>query len=218
MKKTQIISLLILLFSFTACKTAKQMCLEDYNCYHQTDKEKTKYCNYFTSSSTVASYKKYLKKTDGIKDQLIVIENSKWFQGTYFGDEYIFFKDGKFDKMIRADKGNFFTRKIRDNTAEFLDYTTNEEIDFFLEAFEYLESLNLNRENCSEEITEEILIKINEHLSSKIEGDISFAGVSGSSTINVFDKNLRLIKQYYSPRFNIDIWISEKLEFDFKKN
>lgn len=217
MNKIKILILLTLLLSFNACKTAKEMCLDTHNCYHKTNKEKTKYCNYFKSSSRVASYKKYLKKTDDIKDQLIVIENGDWFQGKYFGKNYIFFKDGVFDKMIRADVGNFFTRKIRDKTDEFLDYTTNEEIDFYIEALEYLESLNLNDENCSIEITQETLTKVSEHLSLKIEADVSFGGLSGNSTINVFDKNLRLIKQYYSSRQNLKIYITEKLDFDFKK-
>ena len=194
------------------------MCLDTHNCYHKTNKEKTKYCNYFKSSSRVASYKKYLKKTDDIKDQLIVIENGLSFQGKHFGNNYIFFKDGKFDRMIKASEGNFFTRKIRDKTDEFLDYTTNEEIDFYIEALEYLESLNLNDENCSIELAQETLTKVSEHLGSKIEADVSFGGYgTGNSTINVFDKNLRLIKQYYNSSQNLKIYITEKLDFDFKK-
>ena len=58
MNTIKILSLIVLLFTLNACKTAKKMCIDSYNCYHKTDKEKTKYCNYFKGSSRVASYKK----------------------------------------------------------------------------------------------------------------------------------------------------------------
>ncbi|MGM0635269.1 MAG: hypothetical protein ACQESK_04340 [Bacteroidota bacterium] len=206
MNKLRVTIILLILLSFSACKTAKQICLDRYNCYHKTNKEKTKYCNYFGSSSTVTTYKKYLKKADGIKDQLIVIENSDWFQGKYFGKEYIFFKDGKFDKMIRADKGNFFTRKIKDYSDIFLaDKKSAEKIKFYLIALEHLQEIPQEHKECSIELTEEIFEEINKRLAQESEDKVYFSGINGNSTISIFDDNLKLIKQYYSSRVAISL-------------
>jgi len=218
MKKLKKISILFILLSLSACNTAKQMCLDSYNCYHKTNKEKSKYCNYLRPPSTVNVYKKYLKGIENIKNQLIVIENDDWYQGKYYGTKYIFFKDGEFDKVIRADKGNIITRKIKDETAIFLSENTKEEIKFYLFAFEYLELLTKDDNECNIEITDKIFEKVNEYLGKKTDDEVYFGGLNGSSTIIIFNNKLSLVKQYYSPSFNVEINIFEKLEFDFKKN
>lgn len=181
------------------------MCLERYNCYHQTEKKSTKYCNYFKSSGIVNVYKKYLQNIDDINEKIIVIENDDWYQGKYYGTRYIFFKDGELDKVIRTDKGNIITRKIKDETAIFLTENTMEEIKFYLLAFEHLELLTKDDIECNIEITDKIFDKIDEHLAQETEDKVYFGGLDGSSTINIFDDKLSLVKQYYSPKFNIEI-------------